>query len=98
MFATTIALSGMNASRLRMDSAAHNIANVQTPGFHRQAVAQEAQPAGGVSAQVTRQPVAGALLAQDLVEQKAASYAFKANVLTLRSERDMLGSLLDLHA
>lgn len=83
---------------LRMDVAAHNIANVQTPGFRRQAVAQEAQSTGGVSAQVTRQPVAGASLVQDLVEQKAASYAFKANVLTLRSERDMLGSLLDLHA
>lgn len=95
MSAFSIALSGMNAARLRMDSAAHTIANVQTPGFRRQAVAQEAQPTG---AQVTRQPVAGALLAQGLVEQKAASYAFKANVLTLRSERDMLGSLLDLHA
>nr|WP_297357230.1 flagellar basal body protein [uncultured Caldimonas sp.] len=98
MSATAIALSGMNASMLRMDTAAHNIANAQTQGFRRQAVAQEAQPAGGVAAQVVQQPTAGTSLAQDLVEQKAASYMFKANVLTLRTERDMLGSLLDLHA
>lgn len=93
-----IALSGMNVSMLRMDVAAHNVANGETSGFRRQAVVQATQPAGGVTAQPVQQPAAGTSLAQDLVEQKAASYMFKANVLTLRAERDMLGSLLDLHA
>ena len=30
-----IALSGLDASRLRVDAAAHNIANAQTAGYRR---------------------------------------------------------------
>lgn len=98
MSASSLALSGLNAAELRMSAAAHNVANAQTAGFRRQVVVQEAQPGGGVGASLTRAEAAGPALAGDLVEHMAASYAFKANVLTLRTERETLGSLLDLHA
>lgn len=94
----SIAQSGLQAAQLRLHSSAHNVANLQTPGFARQQVQQQAQgPLGGVQARVT--PAAeGAGLEAEAVEQMAASYAFKANVLVLRTADDVLGSLLDVRA
>lgn len=97
--AFAIAPSGMRAAQLRLDSSAHNTANLSTPGFHRQQVALQAAPAGaGVQAQLQRAPQAGVAPESEAVEQIAASYAFKANALVLRRQDQMLGSLLDLHA
>ena len=97
--AFTIASSGLQAAQLRLDSSAHNVANMNTPGFRRQAVEQQAAPdQGGVQAQTIRMPAPGVALEQDEVEQMAASYAFKANVLVLRTAKEMTGSLLDVRA
>ncbi|QIL45367.1 flagellar basal body rod protein [Acidovorax sp. HDW3] len=94
-----IAASGMHAAQLRLESSAHNTANLNTPGFHRQQVQQQAAAApGGVQAHIAQAPQAGVALEGEAVEQIAASYAFKANALVLRSTQSMLGSLLDLHA
>ena len=94
----SIAQSGMQAAQLRMSSSAHNVANVQTPGFNRQQVVQQAQPPqAGVQARVQSQPE-GTELNTEAVEQIAASYAFKANALVLRTGDEMLGSLLDVRA
>lgn len=95
---SSIACSGMNSAMLSMGAAANNIANLQTPGFHRQLVEQAAQAGGGVSATVTQAPAAGSSLADDVVQQKVASYSFKANLLLLQTEQKTLGSLLDLKA
>ena len=97
--AFAIASSGLQAAQLRLDSSAHNVANMNTPGFHRHAVAQQAAPhLGAVQAPTTRMPAPGVALEQDVVEQMAASYAFKANVLVLRTAKEMTGSLLDVRA
>lgn len=94
-----IAQSGLQAAQLRMGSSAHNVANLNTPGFRRQHVQQQAAPApGGVQAQVAQAPQSGVALEGEAVEQIAASYAFKANVLVLRVAQDMAGTLLDEHA
>ena len=93
--AFAIASSGLQAAQLRLDSSAHNVANMNTPGFRRQAVEQQAAPdQGGVQAQTTRMPAPGVALEQDVVEQMAASYAFKANVLVLRTAKDEAASLI----
>jgi flagellar hook protein FlgE len=94
----SIALSGMNAASQSLNSAAHNIANLQTPGFRRQVTRQEAQPEGGVSVTFGRAAEAGDSPAEDIVGLKMASYSFKANLLTLQTQDRMLGSLLDLQA
>ena len=47
MTIASIALSGLNASQARLNTAAHNIANSQTEDFHRQRVQQTALPQGG---------------------------------------------------
>ncbi len=95
---SSIALSGMRTAQVSLDASAHNIANAQTPGFRRQLVAPQTQPGGGVTAVQITSPEAGEALVNDIVQQKVASYGFQANLLTLRTEQRMQGTLLDLFA
>lgn len=95
-----IAQSGLQAARLRLDSSAHNVANLNTPGFRRQTVDQQAAPApGGVQARVAAPAAApGVALEAEAVEQISATYAFQANLLVLRRADEMAGALLDVRA
>jgi flagellar hook protein FlgE len=95
---SSIAVSGVQAASTRMDVAAHNIANAQTPGFQRQQVQARSQETAGVVTTVGKAQEVGADLAADLVEQKAASYQYRANLKTIQTEDQMMGSLLDLKA
>ena len=95
----SIARSGLQAAQLRLDSSAHNVANLGTPGFARQAVDQQAAPAqGGVQARTGRFGQPGVALEAEAVEQMAATYAFKASLLVLRTADEMAGALLDVRA
>ncbi len=96
MSISSVALSGMNVARIQLDVASHNVANAQTPGFRRQTVVQETQQNGGVQAKVAQAAVPGAELATDLVGQMSASYLFKANLRTIETEHQMMGTLLDV--
>jgi flagellar hook protein FlgE len=99
-------MSGMRAAQLRLDTAAHNLANALTPGFQRQVVTQTARPdLGGVNAQIEREPEAASAagapfghLAEDLVEQRMSLYSFAANLRTVETQDRMLGTLLDTKA
>ena len=93
---SSTALSGLNAASLHLQSAAHNIANAQTPGFRRQQVLQSADPAGGVRTSLAQAAAPGDALAEDIVEQMVSSVVYRANLQTLRVERDLTGSLLDV--
>lgn len=95
---SSTALSGMNAALLRIDAAANNIANAQTPQYRRQFVAQQEQAQGGVGATTGRVDLPGEDLAQDMVQQMAASYDFKASLKTIQAHDVMMGTLLDLEA
>jgi flagellar hook-associated protein FlgK len=92
---TSIALSGLQAAQTQAASAGHNIANALTPDFRRQVVAQQAVAGGGVATQIERAPVAGDALAEDLVALKLAQHLFTANLKVLRTQDQMLGTLLD---
>jgi flagellar hook protein FlgE len=95
---SSTALSGLNAASLQLQGSAHNIANAQTPGFRRQLVQQSAEPAGGVRVDVAMAAAPGEALAEDIVNQMAASVVYRASLQTLRTERAMTGSLLDVLA
>ncbi len=95
---SSTALSGLNAASLQLQSSAHNIANAQTPGFRRQLVLQSAEAAGGVSASVAQAVEPGESLAEDIVNQMSASVLYRANAQTLRTDRDLAGTLVDLLA
>jgi flagellar hook protein FlgE len=94
----SIALSGLNAASSQLATDAHNVANAQTPEFRRQLAQQTAQPDGGVVVSIGQAAATGDALAEDVVTQMSATYAFKANVLTLKTQDRMFGSLLDLTA
>lgn len=98
MNVSSIALSGVQAASTRLDAAANNIANSQTPGFRRDQVAQQTQESEGVLTVVGKAQEVGADLAADLVEQMQATYAFRANLRTIEVEKRMSGSLLDIQA
>ena len=90
----------MRAAQQRLDSSAHHIANLHTPGFQRQSVDQTVRPGpGGVSTEPQRATIASgdgsANLADDLVEQGMSLYSFAANLKTVEAQDQMLGTLLD---
>lgn len=98
MSAMSIALSGMNAAQTWMNSSAHNVANMNTEGFKRQATKLTAvEPGQGVQASVqkTTQPMS---LEQEVVEQMQASTMYKANAKVISTQDKMMGSLLSMKA
>ena len=97
---SSIGSSGLQAAQLRLDASANNVANMNTPGYRREVVAQEeAAESAGVRATVQReQDAKGVALEQEAVEQIAATYAFKASLLVLRTADEMAGALLDVRA
>ena len=95
---SSIALSGVHAASTRMDVASHNIANAQTPGFQRQVVHQQSQETAGVMTTVGKSDEVGPDLAADLVAQMEASYNYKANLRTIQTQEQMVGSILDVKA
>lgn len=105
--AASIGLSGMRAAQRSLDASAHNIANVQTPAFQRQTVEPTAVTgSGGVTTTLRQAPQAQAQqgggdfshLAEDVVNQRVSLYSFEANLKTVQTQDDMLGSLLDTKA
>lgn len=97
---TSIAQSGLQAAQQRLGASAHNMANINTPGFRGQRVTQEAAPgnAGVASTGVQRAGTEGVALEREAVEQLSATYAFAANLQTIKVGNQMLGSLLDIKA
>lgn len=95
---SSIARSGMTAAIQHLDSASHNIANTQTPHFRRETVSQRELPNGGVATTVQQTQTVGNDMAQDIVQQISSTYSFKANLHTIRTEQDMMGTLLNLRA
>lgn len=91
-----IASSGMRAAQQRLDSSAHNIANLQTAEFRRQTTNQQTEPAqGGVRASNAPAKTPGNALETDMVGQIAATYDFAANLQAFKRQDQMLGALLD---
>lgn len=93
-----IASSGMNAAALRQSTASANIANALTPGYKRLWVSGAALPDGGVVATKERGKHEGADLVADVVTEIGALYAFKANVISLRTADRMTGTVINLLA
>lgn len=97
---SSIASSGMQAAQLRLDASANNVANANTRNFRADRVAQEAvAERAGVQATVQREQEAkGVALEKEMVDQMAATYSFKANVQSLKTQDEMMGTLLDVRA
>lgn len=94
----SISLSGVHAAQMRLDAAANNIANGQTPGFKRDQVVQQTQERAGVVTVVGKAQEVGPALAADIIEQMQASLTYRANLRSIQTDQRMQGSLLDLKA
>lgn len=97
---SSIASSGMQAAQLRLDASANNVANANTRNFRAERVTQEARAdRSGVQATVQRdQEAKGVALEKEMVDQMEATYSFKANLQSLRTQDAMMGSLVDERA
>ena len=94
----SIALSGMQFAQQRLQVSAHNVANIATEGFAPQRVVGSARAGGGVDSALQTAAAGGTNLVEEIVEQVTASYAFRANVVSLQRADRLLGTLLDVHA
>ena len=104
--------SGLAAASRRLQSSAHNVANLQTAGFQPQRVVTHSLPHGGVStemvpAEIPQDPRPGAPspgpgshvdLAFETIERISASAAFRANLAVLETLDETEQSLLDVLA
>jgi len=95
---SSIALSGMNAAQTRLQASAHNIANLDTPGFKRQEVSQSTVTEGGTLAQVSDSAGSSVELETDMVQQLQAKNSYLANLSVFKANNAMLGTLLDIKA
>ena len=92
---SSIALSGMHAGQTALNASAHNVANLNTAGFRRQQVAQNAQVGGGVTTTLTQASAEGPALEADVVTQLQAKNAFLTNLRVFKTSDQMAGALLD---
>lgn len=92
-----IATSGLRAASLGLQAAAHNIANLATPGAARQGVALSADASGGVSAAVADAPADPAAL-EDVAAMLTWRTMAGANLFVLKVADQTLGRLLDVKA
>ena len=88
----------MQAAQASLNAVANNLANGQTPGYHRQSVEQTAQPGGGVQATTVAAPQAGADMTKDVVAQLQAKNQFLANLAVFKTSSALSGTLLDTHS
>ncbi|OGT00612.1 MAG: hypothetical protein A3F73_11000 [Gallionellales bacterium RIFCSPLOWO2_12_FULL_59_22] len=95
---SSISIYGMNVAQTRLQAAAHNIANLNTAGFHRQEVKQSALAEGGTRAVVGTTFSAGSNLETDMVQLLQAKNSFFANLRVFEASNEALGSLLDISA
>ncbi len=95
---SSVALSGMRAAQVSLDSSAHNVANLNTQRFRRQEVTNQEAANGGVNATISKASSEGASLETDMVAQLQAKNAFLANLAVFKTSDKMAGALLSAKA
>lgn len=113
MTVSTIALAGFNASQLRLQNAANNIANANSANFRAQDVVQTSLASGGVSAQVVeRNPATvpttdgrgnvtqrpNVSLEEEVIQADFSTYSAQANLKLLQVQNQLDEYLLDIQA
>ncbi len=107
------ALSGLSASVKRLETSAHNTANLSTEGFKKETVLQSEGMAGGVVVHIQKSETPGPGLpkpdgsfsegsnvdmAEEAVNQIVAAFELGANMATLKAADEAAQSVIDLFA
>ena len=95
----TIALTGIASATKRIEAASHNVANLQTEEFHPLRVRQSARAAGGSIAEVevAAEPETVSV-AREFIDSDLAALQAKASARVVKTDLDLLGSLLNIFA
>jgi len=104
-------LSGLKAYASALDSSGHNVANANTAGFVPQQVSFQEQPAGGVTATISKegaslasqasqgsQDSSGTDLASEIVQSIQFKAGFDLSAKIIKSADQVLGTLIDIQA
>ncbi|HLK58967.1 MAG TPA: flagellar basal body protein [Chthonomonadaceae bacterium] len=101
MDSITTALSGFQAASDRLDNAANNIANLNTPGYQAQEPNQISTPSGvqvsfSTSTTPSNPETSNVDLTTQAVEVMMSQFSFASNAAVIRAQDEMTGSLLDI--
>jgi flagellar basal-body rod protein FlgC len=103
--ALNAAVSGLRDATLRLDVAANNIANANTPEFAPSRVVSEEAPGGGVASTVTPggpppdlPDMSGTDLATEMVNLIVAKITFAANARVISTAAELDRAVLDVRA
>jgi flagellar basal-body rod protein FlgC len=96
-------VSALQASSLRLDISAHDVANINTPGFSQSQPVQTSQkPGTEISAIQKVKPASPEFSATDLaeetVEQIKSEKDFAANAAVIKTQDKMLSEVINLLA
>jgi len=95
-------ISGIKAAIKRQDITAHDVANINTPGFEERIPHQvETKPDGTKISHISRRPnpqkdMSNTSLAEETKEQIQNKRTLQANAKVLKVKDDMLGEIIDL--
>ena len=91
-------VSGLRAGMLRMSVSAHNVANLNTEGGRALSVRQTEQPdLSGVRAEAYQTESEPDLL-EETAGQMTTSHYLKAQASAIRTQDEMLGSIINIMA
>ena len=94
-----IAVSGMQAQAKRLATAAHNIANAQTPGYNRLDTQVSSLPnSGGVtpSTSVTLPESSNVDMASEMLDAFTSAQGYAANAAAFETGADMWAVLMSI--
>lgn len=96
LVALNIAASGMHAAELRLQAAAANIANVDTPNYAPRHVDQSSLPGGGVEASIVSKEVgSGVDPVREFANILSANLEFAANAMVISVSSKMAEALYE---
>lgn len=96
-----ISTSGLDVNQFRMNSTAHNVANINTENFHSQQVvssenASEKNTASGTSVSAVKKSAeTGVNISSEMTDMKQSEVVYKANAKAVQVQDKAMGSLLD---
>jgi len=95
----SIAASALRAFGRKLESTAHNVANMNTEDYRPVEVRMEEGRNGGVSASVSRPEEAYSVdLSKEITDMMVTEHAIKANLRVIRTEDGIVRNTLDIKA
>lgn len=95
---STASISAMQANNVEFAVSAHNLANIDTPGFQTQELSRVESASGGVSVELSRSEGGQVSIVDEQVRQRRLVLNNKAQMKAFVARDEMLGSLLDIIA